>query len=195
MYHWSKMSGKLIGIPALNTDTTSNKYCIKMSKTDTICGSCYSWNMLKTFRKNSVPSFKRNSKFLSAEVHDPKYLLPVSSIIARFNGHGEIINEAHFINIINICKNQPNTTFTLWTKRKDIINKVCKDYKLPKNLIMIYSNPVINTIMKKVPKHFHKVFNNVTNNSDKINCIGKCIECLKCYNLKDKTEQIIEVVK
>ena len=195
MYHWSKMSGKLIGIPALNTDTTSNKYCIKMSKTDTICGSCYSWNMLKTFRKNSVPSFKRNSKFLSVEVHDPKYLLPVSSIIARFNGHGEIINEAHFINIINICKNQPNTTFTLWTKRKDIINKVCKDYKLPKNLIMIYSNPVINTIMKKVPKHFHKVFNNVTNNSDKINCIGKCIECLKCYNLKDKTEQIIEVVK
>lgn len=195
MYHWSKMSGKLIGIPALNTDTTSNKYCIKMSKTDTICGSCYSWNMLKTFRKNAVPSFKRNSKFLSAEVHDPKYLLPVSSIIARFNGHGEIINEAHFINIINICKNQPNTTFTLWTKRKDIINKVCKDYKLPKNLIMIYSNPVINTIMKKVPKHFHKVFNNVTNNSDKINCIGKCIECLKCYNLKDKTEQIIEVVK
>ena len=195
MYHWSKMSGKLIGIPALNTDTTSNKYCIKMSKTDTICGSCYSWNMLKTFRKNAVPSFKRNSKFLSSEIHDPKYLLPVSSIIARFNGHGEIINETHFINIINICKNQPNTTFTLWTKRKDIINKVCKDYKLPKNLIMIYSNPVINTIMKKVPKHFHKVFNNVTNNSDKINCIGKCIECLKCYNLKDKTEQIIEVVK
>ena len=58
MYHWSKMSGKLIGIPALNTDTTSNKYCIKMSKTDTICGSCYSWNMLKTFRKNAVPSLR-----------------------------------------------------------------------------------------------------------------------------------------
>ena len=195
MYHWSKMSGKLIGIPALNTDTTSNKYCIKMSKTDTICGSCYSWNMLKTFRKNAVPSFKRNSKFLSAEVHDPKYLLPVSSIIARFNGHGEIINEAHFINIINICKNQPNTTFTLWTKRKDIINKVCKDYKLPKNLIMVYSNPVINTIMKKVPKHFHKVFNNVSNDSNKINCVGKCIDCLKCYNLKDNTKQIIEKIK
>ena len=195
MYHWSKMSGKLIGIPALNTDTTSNKYCQKMSKTDTICGSCYSWNMLKTFRKSAVPSFKRNSKFLSAEIHNPKYLLPVSSIIARFNGHGEIINKSHFINIINICKNQPNTTFTLWTKRKDIINKVCKDYKLPKNLIMIYSNPVINTIMKKVPKNFHKVFNNVTNNSNKINCVGKCIDCLKCYNLKDKTEQIIEAVK
>ncbi len=195
MYHWSKMSGKLVGIPALNTDTTSNKYCKKMSKTDTICGSCYSWNMLKTFRKSAVPSFKRNSDFLSSEIHDPKYLLPASSIIARFNGHGEIINEAHFINIINICKNQPNTTFTLWTKRKDIINKVCKDYKLPKNLIMIYSNPVINTIMKKVPKHFHKVFNNVSNNSDKINCVGKCIDCLKCYNLKDKTEQIIEAVK
>jgi len=195
MYHWSKMSGKMDGIPALNTDTTSNKYCQKMSKTDTICGSCYSWNMLKTFRKSAVPSFKRNSKFLSAEVHDVKYLLPVSALVARFNGHGELINNNHFINIINICKNQPNTTFTLWTKRKNIVNRVCKDYKLPKNLIMIYSNPVVDTILKEVPKHFHKVFNNVSNDSNKINCIGKCIDCLKCYNLKDNTKQIIEKIK
>jgi len=195
MYHWSKMSGKLEGIPALNTDTTSNEYCKKMSKTDTICGSCYSWNMLKTFRKSAVPSFNRNSKFLSAEVHNPKYLLPVSAIVARFNAHGELINENHFINIINICKNQPNTTFTLWTKRKNIINKVCKNYKLPKNLIMVYSNPVIDTIMQKVPKHFNKVFNNVSKKSNKINCFQNCIDCLKCYNTDDKTEQIIEVVK
>ena len=86
MYHWSKMSGKLKGIPALNTDTTSNEYCKKMSKTDTICGSCYSWNMLKTFRKSAVPSFKRNSKFLSAEVHNPKYLL-------HARAHREIIRQ------------------------------------------------------------------------------------------------------
>ena len=67
--------------------------------------------------------------------------------------------------------------------------------KLPKNLIMVYSNPVINTIMQKVPKHFNKVFNNVSKKSNKINCFANCIDCLKCYNTDDKTEQIIEAVK
>ena len=189
------MSGKLIGIPALNTDTTSNKFCQKMKETDTICGECYSWNMLQTFRKSAVPSFKRNSKFLSAEVHNPKYLLPVSSIVARFNGHGELINEEHFINIMNICKNQPNTTFTLWTKRKDIVNKVLKNKKIPSNLIMVYSNPIVDTIMKQVPKHFNKVFNNVSKDSDKVNCKGKCIDCMMCYTIGNKTQQIVEVKK
>ena len=195
MYHWSKMSGKLIGIPALNTDTTSNKFCQKMKNTDTICGECYSWNMLQTFRKNAVPSFRRNSKFLSAEVHEPKYLLPVSSIVARFNVHVELINEDHFKNIINICKNQPNTTFTLWTKRKHIVNKVCKTKKIPSNLIMVYSNKVVDSIMKEVPKHFDKVFNNVSNDSDKVNCKGKCIDCMMCYTIGNKTQQIVEVMK
>jgi uncharacterized protein YlzI (FlbEa/FlbD family) len=195
MYHWSKMSGKLEGIPALNTDTTSNEFCKKMKNTESICKICYSWSMLQTFRKNAVPSFKRNSDFLSEEIHNPKYLLPVSSIVARFNGHGELINKEHFINIINICRNQPNTTFTLWTKRKDIVNKVCKTEKLPKNLIMVYSNKIVDTIMKKVPKHFHKVFNNVSNESSKINCRGKCIDCMKCYTIGNKTEQIIERIK
>ena len=59
------MTGKLEGIPALNTDTTSNKFCQAMSKKKgTICNVCYSWNMLKTFRKNAVPRFKSNSDYL-----------------------------------------------------------------------------------------------------------------------------------
>ena len=70
-YKWSKMSGKLEGIPALNTDTTSNKFCQAMSKRkDTICSVCYSWSMLKTFRKNAVPRFKSNSDYLSYKIHD-----------------------------------------------------------------------------------------------------------------------------
>jgi hypothetical protein len=32
----SVMSGKLEGIPALNTDTTSNEFCIKMSANEDI---------------------------------------------------------------------------------------------------------------------------------------------------------------
>ena len=37
--HMSKMSGKLKGIPAINTNTLTNLFCIRQhQKTDTICG-------------------------------------------------------------------------------------------------------------------------------------------------------------
>jgi len=42
----SKMSGKLEGIPAINTDTTTNAFCKKMNeskKENLICRSCYSF--------------------------------------------------------------------------------------------------------------------------------------------------------
>ena len=68
---WSKMSGKLDGIPALNTDTTSNKFCISRSKDkNSICSQCYSWNMLRTFRKSAVPRFRKNSILISENVLD-----------------------------------------------------------------------------------------------------------------------------
>ena len=66
---WSVMSGKMIGIPALNTDTTSNKFCMSQAKdTSSICSSCYSWSMLQTFRKNAVPRFRKNSEIISQSV-------------------------------------------------------------------------------------------------------------------------------
>ena len=194
-YKWSTMSGKLEGIPALNTDTTSNKYCQAMSKQeDTICASCYSWEMLQTFRKNCVPRFKKNSDFLSHKVHDYDYLPKVKSNLARFNGHGELINKAHLENIFRICENQPKTTFTLWTKKKDMVISALKSRPKPKNMILIYSNKYIDTIAK-LPKHFDKTFNNVSFDSDKINCHRACIECMMCYDLTDKTTTIVEKVK
>ena len=67
---WSTGSGKMLGIPSLNTDTTSNKFCQGMynSKQDIICNECYSMNMLTTFRKNCKPKFLNNSKYLSTKI-------------------------------------------------------------------------------------------------------------------------------
>ena len=131
-YRWSVMTGKLEGIPALNTDTTTNKFCQAMSKKeDTICAQCYSWSMLKTFRKNAVPRFKKNSDYISKKIYDKDYLPKVKSTVARFNGHGELINSNHFHNILTICENQPKTTFTLWTKKHQLVNSVLKKRKKP----------------------------------------------------------------
>jgi len=59
--HFSTMTGKLKGIPAINTNTVTNEFCIKMNETDAICKSCYSMNMLSGSRKNCQPAFERNS--------------------------------------------------------------------------------------------------------------------------------------
>ena len=195
MYNWSKSTGKMSGIPSLNTDTTTNEFCKKMSKTDTICGSCYSWRMMTTIRKNCQPRWKLNSDYLSAKVHDTDYLPKVDSIVARFKSHGELINKTHLLNLITICENQPLTTFTLFTNRRDLVQSVFKNRDIPNNMVLVYSNPKVDKPMDSVPLQFHKVFNVVTYDSNIVNCRGKCITCMKCYDTKDRTEQIIEKIK
>ena len=195
---WSVGSGKMLGIPSLNTDTTTNEFCKSMynSKVENlICRSCYSMSMLKTFRKNCTPKFSRNSKYLSEKVQDRKTLPICPSMIGRFSSHGELINPDHLENLINICLNQPMTTFTLWTKRKDIVNRVLTYRQKPKNLILVYSNPIIDKLDVKLPKHFDKVFNNVSAKTNDVNCDSKCLDCMKCYTLGETTTQITEVIK
>ena len=193
----SKMSGKLEGIPAINTNTLSNKFCIKQNaRTDnSICKDCYSVAMLTTFRKNAVPAFQRNSVAISEKIIHPDGLPVVNAAYFRFSCHGEIINNNHFINLINIAVKNPRTNFALWTKRIDIVNKALKDYKKPKNLILVYSNPLTDRIIT-VPKGFDKVFNNVSSDNG-TNCHGKCIDCLKCYKFSKshKNNVIIEKIK
>ena len=194
---WSVGSGKMLGIPSLNTDTTSNKFCQGMynSKQDIICNECYSMNMLTTFRKNCKPKFLNNSKYLSTKIHPREYLPICPSNVGRFHSHGELINSIHLENILNICLNQPMTTFTLWTKRANIVSRVLKNRGKPKNLILIYSNKYIDRLDIKLPKHFDKVFNNVSSWTSDVNCEGKCLDCMKCYTLGETTTQINEVIK
>ena len=195
---WSVGSGKMLGIPSLNTDTTSNKFCQGMynsNKEILICRECYSMSMLTTFRKNCKPKFLNNSKYLSSKIHSREYLPICPSNVGRFHSHGELINSNHLYNLINICLNQPMTTFTLWTKRKNIVTRVLKNVDKPKNLILVYSNPYVDKLDVELPKYFDKVFNNVSEDSSNVNCSKKCIECMMCYTIGNPTTQIIEVIK
>ena len=188
----SKMSGKLLGIGAINTDTTTNEFCIRQKETDTICGKCYSHKMLSTYRKSCVPAFQHNSRLMS-ELIDWDLLPIINQAYFRFNGHGELINKAHFQNIVNIAKKNPHCNFALWTKRASIVRQFKEE--LPYNLILVFSNPAIdNSIL--VPRGFHKVFNNVTKGNHAENCTGKkCIDCLLCYRKDSGANVIVEAVK
>ena len=196
MIKYSVMSGKLKGIPALNTSPLNNKFCKAMSsKKDTICGSCYSINMLKTFRKRADAPFRKYGEFLSSKIHPPEYLpKPPNALYVRFSAHGELINVDHAVNLFQICNSSPNTTFTLWTKRYNLVWRAIEYMKKPKNLILIYSAIGLDK-KKRLPMHFDKVFIVQTKKNDKTNCFGKCMDCLKCYTKTDTTTHIYEEIK
>ena len=196
--HQSKMTGKLDGFKAISTNTVTNDFCIKMNTTgNTICRVCYSHGMLKSYRKNMQGALQRNSDLLSSAPLEPEQLPTILDAFYRFAAHGEVINLTHAENLCRIAEHNPHCNFAWWTKRKDIINKLFKTRAKPANLILVYSNPKVDNILETIPKHFDKVFNNVSfeNHQDRQNCTGQqCKDCLACYKFGG-TDIIVEAVK
>ena len=197
----SKMSGKLEDVPAINTNTLSNKFCVTRHKNPArgnICAECYSHEMLGTFRKNCVPSFQKNSDNLSKGLIPWDDLPRVTASIFRLHGHGELINGIHFENFVRIAQKNPECSFSLWTKRATIVGAFKRaGGEIPANLILIFSNPTINKPMHSPPKDFHRVFNNVQGDEFRHleNCTGKkCRDCELCYR-PDGVRAIFEHVK
>lgn len=105
----------------------------------------------------------------------------------RCSNQGELINDFHYINIIQICRKNPTTTFVLYTKRKDIVYRygkkdiakdhpLCDNFNEVKNLILIFSQPKINSIPDEIPKHFDKVFSVYSNQFISKNRLSLLIE-------------------
>lgn len=201
MIHFSKMTGKLDGLRAISTHTTTNGYCVKQkarNASDNICSKCYSHSMLATYRKNMAPALQRNSDALAAGPIDRADIPFVLDAFLRINAHGELINDHHFENICRVAEKNPHCAVALWTKRPDIVNRVLQGRDKPVNLILIYSNPKIGHIMPKPPRNFDRTFNNVPEAQDieRQNCTGqKCKDCMLCYTLGNDVTTIVEKVK
>ena len=190
----SVMTGKLVEIPAINTNTLTNEFCQKMrtSSPKCICWYCYSYDMLEGSRKNCQPAWEHNSLLLKSGLLSE--IPTFNSLYVRFDGHGELINETHFINYLLITEHNQKTTFSLFTKRSKLVKKVLDTRKKPQNLILVYSNPLVDRITDKIPSYFDKVFNTTTEKSTRDNCTGrKCIECLACYT--HGTNTLVEMKK
>ena len=200
--HVSTMSGKLDSLRAINTNTITNDFCIAQynsGKTNLICTKCYSHEMLSSYRKNMQPALQDNSTLLSGSILENDRLPFLLDAYLRIDGHGELINNIHLINIYNLAVKNPHCKITIWTKRVAIIRSVAKKMKTPNNIILIYSNPIINKVKyeKDIPEFFHKVFNNVWSDHkvEEQNCTGQqCKTCMICYNF-ETPNIIIEAVK
>jgi len=159
--HISKGAFKMESINNISTNTLTNQYCVKQKdKKDIICNKCYSFTTLN-FRKSMVALLENNSKLLSNSIIEWDNLPRIFDLYFRFDSHGELINLTNLENYVNIAKKNPKTTFTLWSKRFDLIKKFFDNNEKPSNLILIYSNPTLNKPLKKLPKYFDKTFNNV----------------------------------
>ena len=222
MPHQSTMSGKLIGFKSISNNTLKNKFCYdnyiqgkienkKAGAVVNICGVCYSQEMLQGVRKNVSPALDRN-EYLAERLLNDNEVPTILQAYYRLNAHGELLTEVindngeviktypkfnHIENYCKIAEKNPHCTFALWSKRTDIIKPFFNKRKKPGNLILIYSVKKTNSILKKIPKHFDKTFNNVAvdNFVDQQNCTGqKCKDCLLCYK-KDTTNIIVEKIK
>lgn len=199
--HQSKMTGKLDGFKAISTNTTTNPYCIKQNssgKADNICTKCYSHTMLKSYRKNMQPALQRNSDLLSGRILSDDELPTILDAFYRFNAHGELINETHLANLTAIARKNPHCAFALWSKRIDIVRRYFAKHDKPDNLILIFSNSKIGTILDRPPVPFDRTFNNVLVDEfvEQQNCTGqKCRDCLLCYTIGNGVDTIVEMVK
>ena len=192
MLKLTEHKGKMENIPSLSTSCTVNPFCKKMQKNKTaICSKCYG-KRYENMYQNLTPKLVKNGKLLSKELIDiPKY----NVVILRFNAFGELLNITHLDNLVRITQANPQTTFTLWTKRKDLINEYFSVNPKPENLILVYSSPQLN-VTEELPLYFDKVFTVFTKDQAvTINCGSKnCFECQTCYS-KNDTVNINEVIK
>lgn len=192
-------TGKMEGIQSINTNTLTNPFCKKASKNkNSICNKCYSIRQLKTIRTNCIKPFQHNSNLLSKRILNNNEIPTILQSKFRFNSHSELINLTHLKNLMLITTKNPHCTFALWFKRYDLIKQYFSKHKKPKNLILVFSNSILNKPIKKLPLYVNKTFNNVSKdytNKNEVNCSGKCKDCLKCYTITDTTRHIIEYIK
>jgi hypothetical protein len=109
-------------LPGNQFNTRSNPFCLAMNQNaadNVICRSCYSHEMLKAYRANTVPALQRNSDALS-QAWDPgkpvrltgrgrKTFQPGEYV--RISGHGEIVNSAYVANVMRISREPTSAVF------------------------------------------------------------------------------------
>lgn len=123
---------KLAGIVSLNTSVQDNAYCA--SKPTEICRHCYA-SRAQAFHTNIRAPFLENLLALNVPLTDEHLLLPKPWPFVRFHSFGELSSVVHAANFVRMAILNPATSFTLWTKRPELLVGLV----IPVNFHVIYS--------------------------------------------------------
>ena len=206
-----KHNGKMKGMQSLSTSALCNEQCIQNKQDpESICNKCYALSMLLQY-SNLTKMLESNYAILTSSIL-PINELPATNVrYFRFEAFGDIANEIHFINYINMCVKNPHTQFAIWSKNPHIIDTVLNDmhYEKPHNLEIVISSLYLNVAFnidampyKKRYWFVDKIFTVYTadyaiKHNIPVNCGNKkCIECRLCYDPQEKGIMYInEIVK
>ena len=191
-------TAKMQGMQSLSTSPLENKECIRRKEQKgTICYKCFSFRQLNR-QKNTREKLSRNTALLCHEVLPWEALPVIDADIFRLEAFADLQSVQQALNYINICRKNPESLFTIWTKNHYYLfyALVFSGCKKPENLIVIYSSPVINKVAENMLKLYRlpdgsqlidKIFTVYTKTyaADKninINCGAKnCRSCKLCY--------------
>lgn len=187
----TNLTGKMEGMVAISSACSNNPNCEKLSQIEgSICSKCYARTGL-SYRKNVRDRYEINGEILSSGIIPWDELPFINALVLRFETHGDLHNETHLQNFINIAKKNPQTKFSLWTKQYDIAYEYFKVNKAPKNFTLIISSLMINHEMDitkykalGVKTKGFTVYDKgyAEENKININCGAKdCKSCLRCY--------------
>lgn len=186
--------GKMQGMTSLNTAAMVSARCREnCKKPGTTCFYCYSMFQEYAYPLMIGPGMN-NSYLLTERVYSLDELPFLNLAWLRINAFGSILNEIHFINIVNLAKKNPHCLVVVWDDQWALIQKVLNDLGKPANLQLIFSVRKIDSTKKiPLPQYFDKIFRVFSKEfaereAIKINCQRKCVDCMLCYSKNDVVE-------
>lgn len=220
-YCW-KHDGKMTGLVSMSTSSKYNLDCIlrieaakkllEETGKEMICLHCFSEAMQDRYSTMYI-KYIVATEILTSKVFDIEDFPLLNVSIARKESFGDInpvnnggINQG--LNYIHDCKRNPDTMFSCWTKNPYTWKMVFEIEAKPENLIMIYSDPVINGSMQDpeallfaiqcIFPFIDKIFivydkEYIKNHNVSINCGAlSCNSCRRCY--RKYTESVIKEI-
>lgn len=185
-------TGKMEGINSIGTSCADNPFCIKRRENgDSVCAHCYAATYMK-MRPALKERLKENAEVLTTRILEGREIPVTNSHLFRFESFGDLYNETHLENYIQICLHNPFTQFGLWSKNIWILDNVFnkKGIAKPNNMSIVVSSPLLNKQMELdrekfwFVNHIFTVYDKkfIETNAICINCGAKsCLRCQLCY--------------
>ena len=197
--HWSQMTGKMYGKRAIGRPMTSR--CLENQKIDgCICQKCYATRINQVYPAMGTALQRNRDVTWESIVEFPAVFTDIDPTW-RSNWNGDYEDERDVLVDFNLCNSMPSYICTAWTKQIEIVERLIDSgIKKPINYTLMQSSPMINHRQKR--SHVaDQVFTIYTAeyaaaNNVKINCIGACRLCKRCYgDMSTRPRLVNELLK
>ena len=147
--HVTTHTGKLAGIPSINTSVLDNPICARRAQDpESVCAKCYAARLL-AYRTTTNDALRRNSAALRARLLTDAEAQAVPVHAARFvriESFGDVANVTQARNYIRIIRTHPAQHFGAWTKNPGVWWAAIQyEGGKPENMTLVYSSPKLNT--------------------------------------------------